>query len=64
MFISQADFAKHLAKHLWHETCHMGTTEQRLNLLIVEWLLDTEVRFRHASVTTGATTTTEQQSQK
>lgn len=64
MFDKQSDFTNSLTRDLYHEFGGTWNTMIRIELIITRWLLDNDVRFRNAGITTGTTTPTEQQSQK
>lgn len=64
MLEKQSDFTYSLANTLYLEFGSVSIPHTRIERLICLWLLDNDVRFRNAGITTGTTTPTEQQSQK
>lgn len=65
MFDKQSDFTQGLARYIEIETQNYPCpTPMQIELFILRWCIDNKVRFRNAGITTGTTTTSEQQSQK
>ena len=61
--MNQSEIASDLAQHLWHDMGRMGATEQKINLLIVQWMLDNDIRFRKVDHANNCTTDTQQKAQ-